>query len=81
VVGLIGLGIVGGPRSHGPTFAQGDFSVKVMRHIAKLKLWKSLERRIRVRLYRFLSGGDDECNEDVSPTDAGSYSRSTSLGA
>ena len=47
MVGLIGLGIVGGPRLHGPTFAQGDFSVKVMRHIAKLKLWKSLERRIR----------------------------------
>jgi hypothetical protein len=47
VAGLVGLGIGGGPRLHGPTFAQGDFSVKVIRHIVKLKLWKSLGREIR----------------------------------
>jgi len=47
VDGSIGLGIDGGPRLHGPTFAQGNFSVKVVRHIEKLKLWKSLEHRTR----------------------------------
>jgi hypothetical protein len=32
-----GLGIGGGPLGHGSTFAQADFSVKVMRHTKKIK--------------------------------------------
>jgi hypothetical protein len=68
VAWLIELGIVGGPRLHGPTFAQADFSVKVGCHIEKLKLWKSLEYRIRKRSNcppGFVQR-DDECNGDAT---------------
>lgn len=51
---------------HGPTLAKRDFSVKVMRHIEEIKLWKSLERTSVIVCWSavFL---DDECNRDVTP--------------
>ena len=38
------MGIGGGTLEHGPTFAQADFSVKVMRHNEKKVLWKTARR-------------------------------------
>lgn len=65
---MVGLGIGGGLLGHGPTFAQVDFSVKVMRHIGEIKpVEKSFNQRIgdRASVSGFWSR-DDERNRDFS---------------